>query len=128
MAQSSERAVSGNGNGDAGSKVDFHYIKANSFQVVFANGVWGGITPRGYIGMNFFSERFPIPKKLVHETKTDGTLGPETSRETKTGIIREVNVEVQMDLAVAKGFRSWLDEKIKGIIDSSTKIAGARPA
>ena len=112
MAQSSERAASDNGNGDAGSNVDFHYIKANSFHVVFADGVWGGITPRGYIGMSFFSERYPIPKKLVHETKADGTLGPETNRETKIGIIREVGVEVQMDLAMAKSFRSWLDEKI----------------
>ena len=40
-------------------------------------------------------------------------LGKESSRESKTGIIREVDVEVLMDLAMAKNFRDWLDDKIK---------------
>ena len=100
-------------NGDVSKLIEFDYIKSTSFRVVYADGVWGGLTPRGLIAMSFFSERHPIPKKLVHEITDEGTLGKESSRESRAGIIREVDVEVLMDLAMAKSFRSWLDEKIK---------------
>ncbi len=63
--------------------------------------------------MSFFSERHPIPRRLTHELKPDGKIGGETGRESKDGIIREVEIEVMVDLTVAKSLNSWLDEKIK---------------
>ena len=92
--------------------VEFHYIKSNTFRVVHADGVWGGPTPRGYITMAFYSERAPIPKRLVHEITSEGTLGRETSRDARAGIVREVDVEVMMDLDLAKGLLRWLEEKV----------------
>ena len=62
--------------------------------------------------MSFYSERAPIPKKLVHKVTSEGVLGNEISRETKAGLIREVDVEVIMDLDMARSFRDWMDEKI----------------
>ena len=99
------------GNGSPGL-FEFHYVKSNNFRVVFSDGVWGGTTPRGYITMSFFSERAPIPKKLIHKITPDGKLGEESTQESLHGIIREVDVEVLMDLDMAKSFRQWLDEKI----------------
>ena len=62
--------------------------------------------------MSFYSERAPIPKKLVHKVTSEGVLGNEISRESKAGLIREVDVEVIMDLDMARSFRDWMDEKI----------------
>ena len=101
-----------NGSGLSRS-VDFHYIKSPGFRSVHADGVWGGATPRGYITMSFYSERFPIPQKLVFEHTPEGRLGKEISRQSRDGLIREVDVEVMMDLEMAKSFRVWLDDKIQ---------------
>lgn len=98
-------------------KFDFHYIKSNGFRVVHADGVWGGPNLRGYITMSFFSERHPIPRRLTHEVKSDGTFGQEIGREIRGGTIREVEVEVMVDLSMAKSLNSWLAEKIKILED-----------
>lgn len=92
-------------------KVTFHYIKSNGFRAVHADGVWGGVTPRGYITMSFFSERAPIPQSLTHEV-VQNKLGVETDIESKTGIVREVEIEVLVDLPMAKSLIPWLQEKI----------------
>ena len=104
-------------------KFDFHYIKSNGFRVVHADGVWGGPNLRGYITMSFFSERHPIPRRLTHEVKPDGKLGQEIDREIRDGTIREVEVEVMVDLAMAKSLNSWLAEKIQ-ILENRHKADG----
>ncbi len=95
-------------------RIEFHYIKGSAFRVVHADGVWGGPTSRGYITMAFYSERSPIPQSLVHEV-TEGKLGPEVERVTKKGVVREVDVEVMIDLDLAKSFQRWLTEKIEAL-------------
>ena len=93
-------------------ELEFHYLKSNSFRVIHCDGVWGGVTPRSYIAMSFFSERYPIPQKIVHELESDGALGEQTGRDSKKGIIREVEVEVTVDLETAKSLRTWLKAHI----------------
>ena len=92
--------------------VEIHYLKANDFRVIHADGVWGGVAPRGYITMSVFSERNPIPRKMVFDVTPDGQLGPVTDRDSKEGIIREVEVEVVMDVPLAKSLVEWLKDKI----------------
>ena len=96
-------------------EIEFHYIKSNSFRTVHCDGVWGGTTPRGYITMSFYSERAPIPNRLIHSVAADGRVGKEISekRISREGIIREVEVEVIMDLAMAKSTAEWLQGHIK---------------
>ena len=100
--------------------IDFHYIKSNGFRVVHADGVWGGATGRGYITMSFFSERHPIPRRLAYEIRPDGTLGQETDRDSKKGAVREVEVEVMVDLEMAKSLVSWINDKVKILENRST--------
>ena len=107
---------------DPPESIDFHYIKSNGFRVVHADGAWGGLTPRGYIAMNFFSERFPIPRRLAHEIRPDGTLAQETDRDSKKGVVREVEVEVMVDLAMAKSLILWLNDKIQTLEDPAKGI------
>ena len=72
------------------TSIDFHYIKANSFRVVHADGVYGGPTPRGYIVMNFYSERAPIPQKITQELTPAGQLGGAIDQVGKGGIVRDM--------------------------------------
>ena len=94
------------------TSIDFHYIKSNSFRVVHADGVYGGPTPRGYIVVNFYSERAPIPQKITQELTPPGQLGEEIGQEGKVGIVREVEVGVTIDISHAKSLIQWLQEKV----------------
>jgi len=101
-------------------KIRFHYIKSNYFRVVHVDGAYGGITARGTIEINLYSERPPIPQVAVHQVKPDGTLGDEIKEERvgRDGIIREIEVGATMDLEVAKSLMMWLKDKIQTIEDA----------
>lgn len=94
-----------------------HYLKSPMFRTVHADGIFGGVTPHQNIHMSFWNERAAIPQIIEHEIKPDGTLGPEImeARIGKKGIVREVDVDVVLDLATAISLREWLDDKIKNL-------------
>ena len=73
--------------------------------------------------MSFFSERSPIPRKLSFDLESQGTLGQEISRDTKGGLVREVEVEVMVDLEMAKSLVEWLKEKVQ-ILEARDKEKG----
>jgi hypothetical protein len=100
---------------DGPDKIKFDYIKSNFFRVVHADGVWGGITPRQGIVMGFWSERPPIPEQMVFHVKPEGSLGEEIKEERKgrEAIVREVEVNVMMELGSAKAFLAWLQAKVE---------------
>ena len=100
-------------------EIVFHYIKSNHFRVVHADGVWGGVTPRGLVQINFYSERQPIPKQTVHGINEDQTLGDEIQdqRVTREGVVREIEFGAVMDLRAAKSLRDWLDKKLQVVED-----------
>jgi hypothetical protein len=91
----------------------YHYLKSPFFRAVHADGVYGGITPHGSIHMGFFSERNPFPTQTEYEI-TDNKLGREIeeSRIVKPGFVREVDVDVIMDLTTAIALQGWLTDKI----------------
>ena len=98
---------------DTPKSIEFHYVKSNSFRTFHCDGVWGGITPRGYISMSCYSERFPIPRSLTLEFSPEGEVGAETARDTKQGLVREVGVELMMDVPLAEVVIAWLQEKVQ---------------
>lgn len=104
----------------AQNEVEFHYIKSNHFRVIHGDGVYGGVTPRGFIHLNFFSERAPIPQKITHEVTVSGQLGKEISAEGKEGIVREVEIGVVISLEQAQSLTKWLQEKIQ-LIETASK-------
>jgi len=98
-----------------GAKIEFHYIKSNHFRVLHVTGAFGGITPQLDIHMNVFGDRPPIPKIITHEITLDSTLGKETGRTSISGIVREVEADIVMDLNVAKSLITWLTDKVTTI-------------
>lgn len=93
--------------------VSFDYIKSNQFRVIRVDGVHGGVSPKGnVIQMALFSERAPIPKRETYRIE-NGKLRERTASEQRDAFIREVEVEVLVDLATAKAMHKWLGEKIE---------------
>ena len=89
-----------------------HYLKVNDFRTVIATEVVGGPTVNGAINMNFFIDRQPIPRTVVHRINNNA-LGEEIERDAKEGVVREVPFGVILDLETARTVRNWLDSMIQ---------------
>lgn len=97
---------------DGQQKIAFNFLKSPQYRTIHADGVWGGVSPRGWICMSLFSERSPLPNTIEYSLTEEGKLGEEVVREGKAGIVREIDVTALMDLKLAKALRTWLDDKI----------------
>lgn len=107
--------------------VAFHYIKSNQFRVIHGDGAAGGPSPDGEkIHFAIYSERIPIPTKVVHEVDSEGRLGKERSRESRGGIVREVEVDIVMSVRQAKILAEWLIAHVKNVEISVDSIKGDR--
>lgn len=96
--------------------VKFDYIKSNHFRTVHVDGVFGGVTPKGLVWATIWSQRGAIPTQSVYTVMPDGKLEEDSSRRVvRDAIIREAEVNLVMDISLARSFRDWLDEKIKAI-------------
>ena len=95
-------------------ELEFDFIKSNFFRVIHADGAFGGLAPSGNIHMALYSERRPIPTKMVHSIE-GGHLGPEimNKRQERTAMVREVEVDVVLNIPQALTLRDWLTDKIK---------------
>lgn len=106
-------------------KVRFHYVKSNYFRTIHADGVFGGATPRGDIAASFFNERRPLPDQTAQKLSPEGQLGEEIMDERieRDGILRELEVNVVIDLAFAKTLVKWLNDKIAFVEKSISELA-----
>lgn len=94
--------------------ININYIKTNTYRTYHVDGVFGGITPNGKIHAQLFVQRLVTPQIIQHELiEEEGQLGREIKRIGKTGVVREIESGIIMDVEMAKIFRDWLDEKIK---------------
>lgn len=100
------------------SAMKFHLMKGNFFRVIHADGAIGGITPSREIFLSLFSERGAIPTLIEQAVNADGSLGKEISRESKEGIVREIEVGVVLSSRAAKGIAEWLTRQAQ-ILDAS---------
>ncbi len=102
-------------------EITFDYIKSNFFRVIRVDGAHGGIVPQANaIQMALYNERQPIPKKEMYRLKKDHSLGDVVLSEKREAIIREVEVELLLDITTAKRIHEWLGKKIKIIEDINT--------
>lgn len=103
------------GNGQPTQEVVLDYIKGQYFRVVHADGMIGGPTPQGNLHIAFYSERPPIPKRMVQPVSATGVLGnpiPEKTVVRDCTAVRELDVDVIMTFQVAEQFHQWLGQRI----------------
>src|SRR5437870_13056089 len=115
-------------NEPAPKKLRIEYQKSQSFRVIHADGAYGGTSPRLQLFVAFYSERFPIPKVLTYEMGVKGAPEHEIleERDSKEGIIREVEVGVMLDINAAKGFAAWLNQQVEALEKRREEILGAQ--
>ncbi len=65
--------------------------------------------------MVFWNQRQAIPQQVTHKVNPDGSIGEETARKAREGIVREAEIAVVMDLSVATSLRDWLDGHLRQI-------------
>jgi len=96
------------------STVTFHYVKSNHFRVVHASGVFGGLNPDGTLLVSVFSERAPLPDVTMQKVESNGQIGAEIveARKSSDGIVREMEVGLNMDIRTARMIVEWLKERI----------------
>jgi len=95
------------------AQVAFHYVKSSGFRTVHGDGIIGSITPRGLIHFAVYTERPAIPQIVVHEVDAHGKVGNVVAAPMgRDGIVRELEVDIILDLQTARSFREWLDLRL----------------
>ena len=93
---------------DEKKKIPFHFLKSPAYRTFHVDGAVGGATPNGGVWITLYSERGPIPQMIENEINEDGSLGRELMRETKVGIIRDMECGLIMSVLTAKRLHEWL--------------------
>jgi len=97
-----------------GGRIGYDLMKSHLFRVIYADGVYGGLSPAGQIRMTLFNERYAIPTHMEHALSPHGHVGEEdlSARVCRSNIVRELEADVVMNLETAKLLHSWLNDKI----------------
>jgi|CryGeyStandDraft_13_1057135.scaffolds.fasta_scaffold05214_2 hypothetical protein len=91
-------------------EVHFIYRKSPSFRNYHVDGIYGGITGRGFLQLDFFVEKHPLPDEETYSIDQKG-LSLE-NKKSSTSVIREVEGGLVMDYNMMKSLKAWLDDKI----------------
>jgi len=96
-------------------QIKFKYIFQEDYNPIYINGLFGGITPRGEIVVNFFLERHGLPTSQIHEISENGFIGGEIDREPKDhrdSMVRYVEQGIILNIQNAKALNKWLEGHI----------------
>ena len=91
-------------------RLKFEYNVSPDYKIYAVNGFHGGITPKGDLMINIFSERNSIPVSETFEVNPNGMLEP-VETEKSSSIIRDVIFGISIDPQEARSFARWLNQK-----------------
>ena len=96
---------------DNPTKIGIYYQRSRHYRTIHVDGAQIGITPRGAIQFTLYSDQKPMPEFALHGFTPEGTLNGEPIEQVvKEGMIREVEVNVVMDLAVTQNLIAALQD------------------
>ncbi len=102
------------GQPDDQHEVVIKYYKSNFFRVIHADGAWGGLSARGDIHISFYNERAAIPDISRFVISGGEIIKPEEFQSISK-VVREVEVDVVVDLGTAMSLRDWLNDRIDAL-------------
>jgi hypothetical protein len=87
------------------------------YRSIHSNGAWFSTDPEGNFRFVFYNEYFPTPKKMTLLLNSQGQITGENEaeRESISGIIRELEVDVIMSYSVAVDFHKILGENLEAV-------------
>ncbi len=113
-------------------RIRFEYKEEDHLKLNYAHGVWGGISPRGEIELNFYAESDKIPPYTECVIGQDGGLGPELSSEEEhvRTIVRVISNKVILNRQTSYALKEWLEDVLADFesitnqtdVDSDTEI------
>lgn len=109
------------------TEIQFSYIKSTQFRVVHADGVIGGITPRGLLHMAVYNERPAIPQLVVQHMSEGGQLGATIKQLGRTGVVREIEVDLLLDMETVEALHRWLGDRLTQAKELGITIGESRP-
>jgi hypothetical protein len=110
--------------GTPSPRVKFHYLKSSHFRVVHVDGVIGGLAPRGFLHLAVYSERPALPRLLEYQVEADGLLSAApVAQEGREGVVREMEVDLVMDLTAAIALHHWLGNQLESILKAPAEQA-----
>src|SRR5688572_24561526 len=98
---------------DDPTKIGIHYLRSRHYRTINADGAQFGITPRGALQFTLFTDQAPLPEYVLHEITPEGKLGKQIDQIKKEGIVREVAVNIIMDINTATAFISVFQETLE---------------
>jgi hypothetical protein len=116
---------------DDANQLGIYYQRSRHYRTVHADGAQFGVTPRGTVQFTLFTDQKPMPEYVLHRITPEGNLGASIEEVVKEGAIREVEINVIMDMAVAINFVNAFQgvlAQIKSIQEQAEKIVAARIA
>ena len=106
------------------TKITFGFKKDDDYRLIPVNGVWGGMTPRGDIMVDFFHESQSLPEAVTQAVTPDGNLGEELQRAPASHVQRTVLVGMVLTAEQAESIGRWLQEKAGAVRERTGKKGG----
>lgn len=105
--------------------IDYEYDP--DYRIIAANGMYGGVTPRGDLRVDFFVESQPAPGpgESVYQTQPDGS-SKEISKSKKRKCVRHVQIGVLLPAQHIEGFAQWFQQKADQIRELADKVKQAK--
>ena len=96
-------------------KLRFKYVFDDDYNPVYANGAYGGVSPRGEIVINFYHERPALPRDTFQGLSVSGFPEgeEEVPDEVSRTLIRKVTAGVVMNYDTAKAVHEWLGRHLR---------------
>ena len=91
------------------------------YRLVPANGMWGGITPRGDLRIEFFVEAVPVPGSGETALLKDESGFYKERRKTpeQVTVVRKVQVGVMVPPQQVQSFMEWFKDKAQKVTVTS---------
>ena len=94
------------------SEVEFFFELDKDYRIIASNGVWGGLTPRGQLQLDFFVEKLAIPDSIKNAISEDGRIGKELSRSPMKRVVRRLQVGILLSIGEARDLIEFMNRKI----------------
>lgn len=92
--------------------VEFNFDEDSGYRIVAANGVWGGITNRGDLLLDFTVDHTTVPERLEQALGEDGKLGRELRRFPPRTVTRRRQIGVLLALDDAESIARFILDKL----------------
>ena len=93
-------------------EINIEFTTSSNHETFYANGVYGGITPRGDMHVDFVADRSERPKSQSFKINKNGSLGRQIDEKGGEKIIRERQVSLYIKPENAFDIGAWMIAKV----------------